>query len=80
MIQTGFSSWRAQSRKKTQQIYALVLVRIGYIRSDEDQVCTKVNAPKPCSFLHLPKVKRITRNENSQQILENIGYGLGATP
>ena len=31
-------------------------------------------------FLHLPEVNRKTRNENSQQILENIGYGLGVTP
>ena len=30
--------------------------------------------------LHLPDVNRKTRNENSQQILENIGYGLGVTP
>ena len=31
-------------------------------------------------ILHLPEVNRKTRNENSQQILENIGYGLGVTP
>ena len=31
-------------------------------------------------FLHLPKVNRKTRGENSQQILVNIGYGLGVTP
>ena len=30
--------------------------------------------------LHLPDVNRKTRNENSQQILANIGYGLGVTP
>ena len=32
------------------------------------------------NILHLPKVNRKTRNEKSQQILENIGYGLGVTP
>ena len=32
------------------------------------------------SILHLPKVNVKTRSENSQQILENIGYGLGVTP
>ena len=31
-------------------------------------------------LLHLPKVNVKTRSENSQQILENIGYGLGVTP
>ena len=33
-----------------------------------------------CLLLHLPKVNRKTRSKNSQQILENIGYGLGVTP
>ena len=32
-------------------------------------------------ILHLPEVnKNKTRYENRQQILENIGYGLGVTP
>ena len=35
---------------------------------------------KDAYFLHLPKVNRKTRSKNSQQILENIGYGLGVTP
>ena len=30
--------------------------------------------------LHFPEVNRKTKKQHKQQIMENIGYGLGVTP
>ena len=45
-----------------------------------DNLLPTLKPPAVTDVLHLPEVNRKTRNENSQQILENIGYGLGVTP
>ena len=44
------------------------------------QISAKLRTADNFAFCTYQKLIRKTRNDNSQQILENIGYGLGATP